>query len=112
MASFGSSNTKPQLEPLVFVVLGFIVLRIFWLRWQIDKNTISSWLLKVVPISLLASLLIFDTPIKNIVIHGNPFYPVRIEIAGKVLNHALPMYSESPGYLADAPKAQRWLYSI
>ena len=111
-SNFGVSNTKPQLEPLVFLVLVFISLRIIWLHWLNDKNNISAWLLKAVPIAFLASLLIFFTPVKNIVIHGNPFYPVRIEIAGKVLNHALPMYSEAPGYLADAPKAQRWLYSI
>jgi len=111
-ASFGASNSKPQLEPLVFLVLGFIALRIVWLRWYLERKSISSWLFKAIPIGLLASLLIFATPIKNIAIHGNPFYPIRIEIAGTVLNHALPMYSEAPGYLASAPKAQRWLYSI
>ncbi len=111
-ASFGASNSKPQLEPLVFLLLVIIALRILWLRWRLNRNTIFNWLLKALPISLLASLLIFATPLKNIAIHGNPFYPVRIEIAGKVLNHDLPMYSESPGYLANAPKAQRWLYSI
>ena len=112
LASVGASNSKPQLEPLVFLVLGFITLRILWLRWHQNSSTMVAWLFKAIPIGLLASLLIFATPIKNIVIHGNPFYPVRIEIAGKVLNHALPMYSEAPGYLANAPKAQRWLYSI
>ncbi|MCC0177905.1 hypothetical protein I4641_13045 [Waterburya agarophytonicola K14] len=111
-SSFGASNSKPQLEPLVFLVLGFIVLRIVWLHWHFKQSKISTWLLKAIPIGMLASLLIFATPIKNIVTHGNPFYPVRIEIAGKVLNHALPLYSEAPGYLANAPKAQRWLYSI
>lgn len=114
LAGVGASNSKPQLEPLVFVVLIFIALRIIWLRWQNSqtKQQLFSWLVKAIPIAFLASLLIFATPIKNIAIHGNPFYPVRIEIAGKVLNHALPLYSDSPGYLADAPKAQRWLYSI
>ena len=111
-AAFGSSNTKPQLEPLVFLVLGFIAIRILWLQWRLNRQHLSNWLFKAVPIGLLASLLIFATPIKNIFIHANPFYPVRIEIAGKVLNHALPMYSDAPGYLADAPKAQRWLYSV
>ena len=111
LASFGASNTKPQLEPLVFLVLICIVVRILWLHW-LNRTTIYSWLFKIIPIGLVASLLIFATPIKNVAIHGNPFYPVRIEIAGKVLNHALPMYDEAPGYLANAPKAQRWLYSI
>ena len=113
LAGVGASNSKPQLEPLVFVVLCFIAVRILWLRWRLsDRKQLSTWLLKAVPVAFLASLLIFATPIKNIALYGNPFYPVRIEIAGRVLNHALPMYSDAPGYLADAPKAQRWLYSI
>ena len=102
-------------------VLVFIALRIIWLRlpsvgiaqsYHSTNKHLFTWLFKAVPIAFIASLLIFATPIKNIVIHGNPFYPVRIEIAGKVLNHALPLYTDAPGYLADAPKAQRWLYSI
>ena len=112
LAGFGASNSKPQIEPLVFVVLCFIAVRILWLRWHTARGQLFSWLLKAIPVAFLASLLIFATPIKNIALYGNPFYPVRIEIAGKVLNHALPMYSNAPGYLADAPKAQRWLYSI
>ena len=111
-----ASNSKPQLEPLVFVVLVFVAVRFLWLRWRQpgkeNKGSYFKWLLKASAIALLASLFIFATPIKNIVLFGNPFYPVRIEIAGRVLNHALPLYSDAPGYLSDAPRAQRWLYSI
>lgn len=113
LAGVGASNSKPQLEPLVFLVLCFIAVRIVWLRWRSsNRQQLFPWLLKAIPVAFLASLVIFATPIKNIALYGNPFYPVRIEIAGQVLNHTLPMYSDAPGYLADAPKAQRWLYSI
>lgn len=116
LSAAAASNSKPQLEPLVFVVLVFIGFRIFWLRWRQSSSEAteshSQWLLKASAISLLALLLIFATPIKNIALFGNPFYPVRIEIAGRVLNHKLPLYSDSPGYLGDAPRPQRWLYSI
>ncbi|MGF1590846.1 MAG: hypothetical protein ACFCU7_16690 [Pleurocapsa sp.] len=113
LAGVGSSNSKPQLEPLVFIVLAAIAIRILWLRWRsTNRRQLFAWLVKAIPVALLASLVIFATPLKNIAIHGNPFYPVRIEIAGQVLNHTLPMYSDAPGYLADAPNAQRWLYSI
>jgi hypothetical protein len=112
VAAFSASNIKPQLEPLVFLVLGFIVLRIVWLRFKIHSTSHQKWLFKAIPIGLIASLLIFATPIKNIALYGNPFYPVKIEIAGKVLNYALPLYSDAPDYLKNTPKAQRWLYSI
>ena len=111
-----ASNSKPQLEPLVFVVLVFIAARILWLRWRqpeaTTKESFGKWLLKASAIALIAGLFIFATPIKNIILFGNPFYPVRIEIAGQVLNHTLPLYNDAPGYLADAPRWQRWLYSI
>ena len=57
-------------------------------------------------------MVIFATPIKNIVVHGNPFYPVRIEVAGQVLNHKTPLYNAAPDYLKETPRPQRWLYSI
>jgi hypothetical protein len=114
LTSAAAANTKPQLVPHVFVVLFFAVIRIVWLQWRQMSagEKISKWLLSFISVLFLASLLIFATPIKNIVLYGNPFYPVRIEIAGKVLNHALPLYKDSPGYLANAPTAQRWLYSV
>lgn len=111
-----ASNSKPQLEPLVLVVLFFVAVRFLWLRWRQPseeaKGSYWQWLLKAGAIAFVASLFIFATPIKNIALFGNPFYPVRIEIAGHVLNHALPLYDHAPGYLGDAPRAQRWLYSI
>ena len=114
LSAAAASNTKPQLEPLVFVVLFFIAIRIIWLRWQQPQKgqNLGIWFIKAGAIALLSGLLIFATPIKNIALYGNPFYPVRIEIAGRVLNHKLPLYDASPGYLADAPRSQRWLYSI
>ena len=117
LAAAVSSNTKLQLEPLVFVVLFFVAIRILWLHFHRNNTDKASrfhskWLLKASVITFLASLLIFATPIKNIALFGNPFYPVRIEIAGHVLNHKTPLYNDSPGYLGDAPRAQRWLYSI
>jgi hypothetical protein len=111
-----ASNIKTQLEPLVFVALCPIIWRIFWLHWQNNpvnaKQSRVKWFIKAIIIIVISLLLIFATPIKNIALYGNPFYPVRVEIAGKVLNHQLPLYNQSPGYLSQSPKAQRWLYSI
>jgi hypothetical protein len=109
-----TANLKFQLIPLVFIVLVVALIRIIWLRWQ--QNTTARrfyrWLLKLIPTVCLASLLIFAVPIKNTIFYGNPFYPVRIEIAGKVLNHKLGLYQNSPGYLENAPRIKRWLYSV
>lgn len=114
LAAAAAANTKPQLIPLVFLVLCFAGCRLLWLRWQeikLEKNSTSKLLGFFITLCL-ASILIFATPIKNIALYGNPFYPVRIEIAGKVLNHKLGLYNHAPEHLEKASKAQRWAYSV
>ena len=103
VAAATASNIKPQLEPLVFLILCFIGFRIIWLRFR-HTQAQKKWLLKAIPIALVASVLIFATPIKNIVLYGNPFYPVRIEVAGIVLNQKLPLYNEAPNALKEASR--------
>ena len=114
LSAAAAANTKPQLIPLVFVVLCFAGCRFLWLRWQTikaEKKTFSKLITFFITLCL-ASLLIFATPLKNIAFYGNPFYPVRIEIAGKVLNHKLGLYNHAPEHLQKASKAQRWAYSV
>jgi hypothetical protein len=109
-----AANIKFQLVTLVFIVLFFILLRIIWFRWQAmqaDQKTYK-WLLTFIPAIFLATLLIFATPIKNIALYDNPFYPVKIEIAGKVLNHKLGFYQHAANSVKDMSQPQRWLYSI
>jgi hypothetical protein len=112
IAAASASNIKLQLEPIVFFILCFIAIRIVWVFWRQNKVNKTKWLLKTIPIALVASLIIFATPIKNVAIYGNPFYPVKFEIAGRILNHELGLYSQSPNYLQEASNAQRWLHSI
>ena len=78
-----AANTKTLLQPLVFVALIFAGLRIIWC----DRHKSAIVLSKIIPLSLLATIIIFATPIKNTVVYGNPLYPIRVEIAGVVLNH-------------------------
>jgi hypothetical protein len=107
-----AANIKPQLIPLVFLILCFIVFKIISLRFrQIqERKRQYKWLLNVGLIICLADLLIFATPIKNIVFYGNPFYPLRIEVAGIVLNHKEQPYKQD--FPDEASRPQRWVYSI
>ena len=112
IAAASAANIKPQLVPLVFLVLSFTAFRIVWLSLKHSQaGKTSKWLWMFLPVGL-ATLLIFATPIKNVIFHGNPFYPVRIEVAGKVLNHAVGLYSAAPEALENASRPQRWLYSV
>ncbi|MEL6928958.1 MAG: hypothetical protein AAFO95_10005 [Cyanobacteria bacterium J06600_6] len=99
-------NTKPQLQPLVFVLFWIVGIRLIWLYFRYTTpNHRRLWL--TVPLAAIASLLIFFTPVKNTALYGNPFYPIKIEVAGIVLNHKL-----SPETYGEGDRPQKWLQSI
>lgn len=114
LSAAAAANIKLQLVPLVIFVLFFALIRIVWLRWQAIKteNAGYSRLLILIPLIFLSSILIFATPLKNTVFYGNPFYPIRMEIAGHVLNHKVDFYSYAGDAIADMPQVQKWLRSI
>ena len=99
-------NTKPQLQPLVFVLFWITGIRLLWLYFKYtNANNRRLWL--TVPLAVIASLLIFFTPVKNTALYGNPFYPIKIQVAGIVLNHKL-----SPETYQEGDRPQKWLQSI
>lgn len=99
-------NTKPQLQPLVFVLYWVVGIRLVWLYFKHTKpGQRKLWL--TVPLAVVASILIFATPIKNVALYGNPFYPIKIEVAGIVLNHQL-----TPDTYSEGNRPQKWLRSI
>ena len=99
-----AANTKTQLQPLVFVILIVVGIRLCWLYWR-QKPAVG--LIKIVPVTLLATLIIFATPVKNTVLYGNPLYPIKIEVAGIVLNHKL-----SPEAYEEGNRQQNWVMSV
>ena len=106
MAFLGAAiavNTKTQLQPLVVVILLFTGSRLAWLIW---RNGIKQPA-KIALVTLLASLVIFATPVKNTVLYGNPLYPIKIEIAGIVLNHKL-----NPDAFEEGNRQINWVTSV
>lgn len=106
LAAAAAANIKPQLQILTFLILCFTGLRIIWLHFKLTPN-FKPWLIKAVPIGLIASLLIFATPVKNIALYGNPFYPIKVQVAGIVLNHKL-----TPATYQEGSRPQKWLNSV
>ena len=98
-----AANTKTQLQPLVFVILIVLGIRLAW-YWQ-QKPSVN--LIKTVSIALLATIIIFATPVKNTVVYGNPLYPIKIQVGGIVLNHKL-----SPDAYEEGNRQLNWLMSI
>ena len=104
-----AANTKTQLQPLVLVILMFTGSRLCWLYWQQKSTAVPLWkpLIKIVSLALLVTTIIFASPVKNTVLYGNPLYPIKIEIAGRVLNHKL-----SPEAFDTGNRQQNWLKSV
>ena len=92
-SAFTSANIKPQLIPIVLLLFLCSLAIFFKNYWQLEKshNQNIKKTLKIGLLGILASLLIFYSPIKNTLLYQNPFYPVKVVIAGHVLN-----YSEEP----------------
>ena len=100
-----AANTKTQLQPLVFVILIVTSLRLCWLYWQ--QKSSAKQLLKIVPVALLATLIVFASPVNNTILYANPFYPIKIEVGGIVLNHKL-----SPEAYEEGNRQQNWVTSV
>lgn len=86
-----ATNMKFQMTPIIFMMIS--VLLVAWLVkiWRKQNISIDSKLTKsfqTTVIVFLASLIVFFSCVKNIVVYQNPFYPMKLEIAGVVLNHA------------------------
>ena len=99
-----AANTKTQLQPLVLVILIVVGIRLCWLYWR-HKPAVG--VIKTVSVTLLATLIIFATPVKNTVLYGNPLYPIKVEVAGIVLNHKL-----TPEAYEEGNRQRNWVTSV
>lgn len=112
LAAAGAANTKFLLVPPLLAVLALAGGRILVWVWQTYK---VKWRALAAALALMAMSgpVIFATEVKNAAVFGNPFYPLKVEIAGITLNHAIV---PSANYMAPELQAmfpaQRWLYSL
>ena len=89
-----AANMKALMHPIVLVALCAIV-------WRAR----AWWMLACFPI-------VFFTPLKNLILHHNPYYPVAMTVFGHTLPGPDDPYSSSPVWLEHAPRPIRFLCSI
>lgn len=113
LAAACAVNMRFVLTPIVFLMVSLIILRLAWLWWsrRAEKPQYSQ-LVILLPTLCFALVTIFATPLKNVIVHGNPAYPLKILVAGIPLNYKHDVVEIVPPYLENASRAQRWLYSI
>ena len=95
-------NIKPLLQPPVGLCLLAILVRV-----ARDRRTRPLVLAMV-----LAAPLVLFTPLKNAIVHRNPFFPIGTHLFGLDLPGPEEPYASSPAWLASYPRPARFLVSI
>lgn len=93
-----AANMKALMHPIVLAALVAIAFRVR------DR--------KMLAISALALPIIFATPLKNLIVHHNPYYPVAMNVFGHTLPGPDDPYSSSPVWLEHAPRPVRFACSL
>jgi hypothetical protein len=112
-----AANMKAMMHPIVLVALVALVWRALvgrsapsvgpGLRAPLTRRAHARawWMVACFPI-------VFFTPLKNLILHHNPYYPVAMSVFGHTLPGPDDPYSSSPMWLEHAPRPVRFLCSI
>jgi len=100
-----AANTKALLHPLVLVSLVAIGARAL-------PPLVRARGFYVIGLILLALPLIFATPLKNLIEHKNPYFPVAFDVLGLKLPGPDEPYASSPVWLEHVPRPVRFVCSI
>lgn len=108
-------NTKFQLVPIVAAASLPLIFYSFRFRETVSSSSPSAAArsaLKRRALVLAAALpIVFATPLKNSIVHGNPVWPVELTVLGRSLPHVEAAYAQSPRHLASASRPVRFLRS-
>ncbi len=108
-----AANMKALLHPLVALALAALFLRASpsLVRALRGRETRARALL-VMGAVVAALPIVFATPLANLAQHGNPYYPVKMTLAGHTLPGTEAAYASSPPWLAGAPSPVRFVCSV
>jgi hypothetical protein len=105
VAAAVAANIKPMLQPTVAVSLVLLGVRLVSTH---EPKAARRWL----ALAALGLPLVFATPLKNLVLHHNPYFPLRLTLFGALLPGTEDPYSSSPVWLEHAPRTLRFFASL
>ncbi|MEO8875275.1 MAG: hypothetical protein ABI461_06800, partial [Polyangiaceae bacterium] len=94
-----------NMKALLHVIL---ILALLVIAWRLFQRRARKHLI----VLALALPLIFATPLKNLALHHNPYFPLQLTIAGHVFAGVEAPYSSSPPWLTNAPRPVRFVCSL
>ncbi len=95
-----AANMKPLLQPLV----GVLLLALF-VRAARSRASLALVMVAAAP-------LVAFTPLKNAIVHHNPFFPIEAHVLGVALPGPEAPYASSPAWLAGSPRPLRFACSL
>jgi hypothetical protein len=104
-------NTKFLLAPIAGLGLALLALKIVFPSLLAPGAIFENRGKRLTLLALILPLVLF-TPLKNIWLHGNPFFPMQINVAGVALPGVQKQGSLVPLQLREMPRSQLWLYSV
>jgi hypothetical protein len=112
LAAFAAANIKLQTSVFVCLAMPFLLPPV----WRLMRDRHASWprMTVLAVLGLCAAMLVAINLIKNLVLYGNPFFPVDIKVAG--IHFAGTLLGEdwalkgSP--YVNTPQSLRWLLSV
>lgn len=105
LAALVAANMKPMLHPIVLVSLATLGIRIAQTCSPGEKRRLLALLVVALPF-------VFATPLKNLALHGNPYFPLRLTLLGHALPGTEDPYRSSPAWLAGWPRPLRFAFSV
>lgn len=98
-------NAKFQLHP--FVLAAGVAF-----AWRAVPSVLARRDPREIAAIVCALPLVFFRPLENLVLHHNPYYPVRLEAFGVVLPGPETPYGAAPTWLRDWPRPARFVASL
>jgi len=114
IAAAVAANTKFQLLPLAAIVCAIIVIR--WIQLYFTSRAKNRDLPQPVSIAMLIAVLlspaIFFTPVKNLLQHGNPVFPVNMAVGNVKLEGPNRHFAHHKDRIEKVSEPASWLLSV
>jgi hypothetical protein len=107
-----AANTKFQTHPVLVAALAGLGARVVADVRAAPAGPARARSRRLLAVMACAMPLVFATPLRNAVVHHNPFYPVELRLLGHVLPGADTPYASSPPWLEHAPRPVRFACSV
>jgi hypothetical protein len=108
----GAANMRFQLHPVVLLALLAAAPRVLVPMVRAVRGEARAQAWRRLALLVLLLPLAFASPLKNAIVHHNPYYPMKLSALGITLPGREEAYSNAPPYLRDAPRPVRFAASV